>query len=99
MVAYIVLEVHTKPDQLDAMRRMLTTNLPQALAFEGCISVDLVENVERPGNLLFFEKWRSRDDYQKYFDWRVSTGVLEAFSAMLDGEPSFRFFEAYETER
>jgi quinol monooxygenase YgiN len=79
------------------MRRMLTTNLPQALAFDGCISVDLVENMDRPGNVLFFEKWQSKEHYQKYYDWRVSTGVLEAFSAMLDGEPSFRFFEAYET--
>lgn len=97
MVAFVVLEVQTRADQAEAMRSMLRTNLPQALAFEGCISVDLVENMDRPGNLLFFEKWQSKEHYQKYYDWRVATGVLESFSAMLDGEPSFRFFETYET--
>jgi quinol monooxygenase YgiN len=96
MTAYIVLEIETKEECLGDMKKMLTTNLPQALAFDGCISVDLVENDEDPCNLVFFEKWKSRAHYEKYFEWRSNTGVLEAFSAMLKKPPSFRFFHLYD---
>jgi quinol monooxygenase YgiN len=97
MATYIILEIDTKPECQGEMKAMLTSNLPQALAFDGCLSVELVENVEKPGNLVFFERWKSKEHYEKYYAWRESTGVLAAFSAMLSAPPSFRYFVAFVT--
>lgn len=96
MAAYIVLEINTAPERLEEMRAFLHDRMPEAMAFDGCLGVDLVENKEKPGNLLFFEKWESHGHYEKYFAFREQSGVLEAFSEMLTDEPSIRFFDLYE---
>ena len=97
MTAYIILDIHTKPENLEEMRAFLKENLPAALTFEGCQGVDVIENMDKPGNIVFFERWDSREHYDKYYAWRESIGVLEAFVDMLSQEPEFRFFDTYET--
>lgn len=96
MAAYIILEINTAPEYLEEMRSFLHDRMPEAMAFDGCLGVELVENIEKPGNIVFFEKWESHAHYEKYFEFRASSGVLEAFSNMLTEEPSIRNFELYE---
>ena len=93
---YVLLDIKTKPEHFQEMKDFLTDAMPTALSFEGCQGVDLVENLDEAGNLLFWERWDSRDHYEKYYAFREASGVLEAFSDMLTEEPAFRFFESYD---
>lgn len=96
MTAYVLLDIQTKPECLETMRAFLHDRMPEAMAFPGCLGVDLVENMDKPGNLLFFEKWESRGHYEKYYAFREGSGVLAAFVELLSEEPIFRFFEHYD---
>jgi quinol monooxygenase YgiN len=96
MTATILLDIQTHADRLEDMRALLHKRMPEALAYDGCLGVDLVENIEKPGNLVFWEKWESHAHYEKYYAFREESGVLEEFSAMLTEEPQIRMFEDYE---
>jgi quinol monooxygenase YgiN len=50
-------------------------------------------NQEDPTNVVFAEKWESRDKYETYFAWRQQTGVLDRLVPMLRAEPSVRFLD------
>ena len=54
MAAYILLDIQTDPNRLEEMRSFLHDRMPEAMAFDGCLGVDLIENIEKPGNLLNF---------------------------------------------
>jgi quinol monooxygenase YgiN len=95
LAAYILLDIQTDPNRLEEMRAFLHDRMPEAMAFDGCLGVELVENIEKPGNLFFFEKWESHAHYEKYYAFREASGVLEAFSEMLTEEPVFRFMDLY----
>ena len=38
--------------------------------------------------------WDSVEHYEKYLAWRTETGVLAELSALLEGDPNIRYFEA-----
>lgn len=98
MATTVVLDIYTKPDRLEEMRDFLRERIPEALAFEGSLGVEIVENMDSPGNLVFYEKWESRHNYEQYYAWRESSGVLESFVELLDGDPVIRYFEDYGTD-
>ena len=96
MAAYILLDVQTDPERLEEMRAFLHDRMPEALAFDGCLDVQLVASTDKPGNLVFFEKWQSREHYENYYAYREASGVLATFAGMLTEEPIFRFFEVFD---
>jgi quinol monooxygenase YgiN len=42
---------------------------------------------------VFYERWDSRQHYEKYLAWRTETGVADQLVAMLAAPPSIRYFE------
>ncbi|MBI3301913.1 MAG: hypothetical protein HYZ72_07535 [Deltaproteobacteria bacterium] len=55
--------------------------------------VDIYGNTDDAGNLVFYERWGSRDHYQRYLAWRTETGVVDQLSAKLTAPPRIRYFE------
>jgi quinol monooxygenase YgiN len=49
--------------------------------------------MDEPCTLVFYERWASRDHYQKYLAWRTETGAVNQLSAKLTAPPSIRYFE------
>jgi quinol monooxygenase YgiN len=51
--------------------------------------------MDDPQNFAIVETWESREKYEKYFDWRVETGVIEQVKGMLvEGtDINLRFFD------
>jgi quinol monooxygenase YgiN len=92
----VILDIHTKSDRLEEMRNFLREALPVALSYEGSLGVEVIENLDVPGNIVFYEKWVSRKHYENYYAFRESTGVLEAFVDMLTKDPEIRYFDTYE---
>ena len=42
---------------------------------------------------MFYERWDSRQHYEKYLAWRTETGAVNQLGAMLAAPPSIRYFE------
>jgi quinol monooxygenase YgiN len=50
-------------------------------------------NQNNPLNIMLFEVWESREQQEKYFQWRGETGALDALGAMLSQPASLQFYD------
>ena len=71
--------------------------LPDTRAYEGCQGLHWTENIEDPSHIEFFSLWDSKEQYDKYLQWRQDSGVMEESEAFLDGDPVWRFFRVDQT--
>ena len=93
MSVVVLLEMQVKPEAMKEVKAFLKENLPDTRAYAGCQGLDIYGNLEDSGNLVFYERWDSRDHYQKYLAWRTETGAVEKLSAKLTGPPNIRYYE------
>jgi quinol monooxygenase YgiN len=93
MSVVVLLEIQVKPGAVNEVKAMLKEVLPDTRAYAGCQGIDIYGNLDDTGNLVFYERWASRDHYQKYLAWRTETGAVEKLSAKLTGPPNIRYYE------
>ena len=96
MSVIVLLEMQVKPEAVNEVKALLKGLLPDTRAYAGCQGIDIYGNTDDAGNLVFYERWDSREHYQRYLAWRTETGVVDQLSAKLTGPPSIRYFERVE---
>ena len=93
MSIVVLLEIQVKPEALDEMKAFIKKILPDTRAYDGCQGLDVYGNLDDTGNLVFYERWDSRQHYEKYLAWRTETEIVNQLGAMLAAPPSIRYFE------
>jgi quinol monooxygenase YgiN len=93
MSVVVLLEIQVKPEAVNEVKSFLKQALPDTRAYAGCQGIDIYSNADDAGNLVFYERWDSREHYQKYLAWRTETGVLDQLSAKLTAPPKIRYYE------
>jgi quinol monooxygenase YgiN len=95
MTCTVVLEIRVKPEHADGMSEAFKGLFPDTRSYDGCIGLYATRNMDDPQNFAIVETWESREKYEKYFDWRVETGVIEQVKGMLvEGtDINLRFFD------
>ena len=93
MSVVVFLELQVKPEAVNDVKGMLKENLPDTRAYDGCQGLDVYDNMDETGNLVIYERWDSRPQYEKYLAWRTETGAMDRVGAMLKAPPSIRYFE------
>lgn len=88
----LVIEFEVQPAKVDWFLETLRQTMPETRRFEGNEGIELYRDAERPNRMMFFEQWRSREDYQRYGQWRTETGVSQALKDAMLGQPSARWF-------
>ncbi len=89
----VLLEIQVKPENVGDMKAYLKDILPDTRAYDGCEGLDVYGNMDDGDNLVLYERWGSRPQYEKYLAWRSETGVVDKLGSMLAGPPSIRYFE------
>lgn len=89
----VLLEANVKPECVDEVKAFLKEALPDTRAYDGCQGVDIYGNLDESTNLVFYERWDSREHYQKYLNWRAETGVLDQMASKLTGPPNIRYYD------
>ena len=92
-MALVLLEAVAKPESVGTLKEMLAARLPETRAYEGCQGITPHLN-DDGRTFVFVEHWDSVEHYEKYLAWRTETGVLAELSALLEDDPSIRYFEA-----
>jgi quinol monooxygenase YgiN len=92
----VIVKVKVKPELAGEMKLLLKKILPDTKAFDGFISIDVCHNLDSIGEFVFYEQWKSRRHYEKYFAWRTETGVIEQMTAMSVEPPTISYFELVE---
>ena len=93
MSVVILVEMQVKPEAVAEVKGLLKQILPDTRAYAGYQSIDIYDNLDHAGDLVFYEVWESRDHYQRYLAWRTDTGMLAKLGEKLSGPPKIRYFE------
>lgn len=92
MSCIVLLEIQVKPESVNEVKALLKAILQDTRSYAGCEGLDIYDNLDKQGNMVFHERWESPAHYQKYLAWRTETGALEKLGAHLAGPPSIRYF-------
>lgn len=57
--------------------------------FAGCRRIEVYLDQGNPNRMLLWEGWDSRAHHEKYVQWQVETGMIEALVPMLSEPPAF----------
>lgn len=95
MSCQVILTFNAKPDCIDKARAWLKNVLPDTRAFDGCVTLHVVQNQDDPTEIAIVEQWDSRQHYEKYLAWRTESGVMDEFRAMMAADPDIRFFDYF----
>ncbi len=94
MSTTVVLHLTILPDHLDAIRTGIQESLKATREFDGCQSITLHQDQDDPCSLVLLQQWDSRDHYQKYYDYVVSSGAMEQMMPAFSAEPVLKFLDA-----
>ena len=92
MTCQVILEVKVKQECMEKFQSWMREILPDTRGYDGCISLSVTQNQDDTSAIAIIEQWDTRQHYEKYLQWRTETGALDALTELIDGEPSFRFF-------
>ena len=92
MAVTVILEVKAKPGTGDNLVSVFRQILPDTRSYDGCISLELIQNQDDPDVLIAYECWETREHYEKYFAWRKETGALDTLGSLLVDAPNIRYF-------
>jgi quinol monooxygenase YgiN len=93
MSVIVLFEVQVKPEAVNEVKATLKAILPETRAYDGCQGFDVFGNLQNGSNLVFCERWASREHHEKYLAWRTETGVMQKMGAALTAPPNVRYFE------
>src|SRR3954470_9387193 len=64
----VIVLITAKPDQVDAMRRVLVGLIGPSRTEHGCLSYELLHNTSDPTNFAVVEEWESEQHYAGHFE-------------------------------
>jgi len=97
MTVSVLVEGFLKNGERDGFTALLTEKFKVTRTFDGFQTIDLTYNVEDASNWVVTELWASKEEYQKYLQFRQEDGTSEEFAAVCIGTPSIRIFDLVDT--
>ena len=97
MTVSVLLEGFLKEGERDGFTALLTEKFKVTRTFDGFQTIDLTYNVEDPSNWVITELWDSKEEYQKYLQFRQEDGTLDEVASVCRDAPSVRIFDLVET--
>lgn len=82
-----ILDLTFKPDELETAQALLARVLEETRAFDGCLGVDVVQDVNNPAHLIAIEQWESVEKDTAYRAWRAGEGAITDLPPLLADVP------------
>lgn len=80
----VIAEFTAAPGKLDELVGFLAAALPDTRNYDGCISLDV--HVDRASDtIVMIEDWDSPEQYDRYLQWRMETGLVDQVGGLLKG--------------
>ena len=92
MAVRVILDVRAKPGNGDQVVAFFRSILPETRAYEGCSSVETLQNRDDADNVMLVEVWDSHEHYSKYLAWQRERGTSKRLMEVLSEPPSIRYF-------
>ncbi len=100
MAVTVLVELQIKEDKVETLLQGIKETLPDMRAFDGFVAFEVVQNQEKPTNIILIQKWQTRAHHDNYLIQeglsRTEIGGIEQLGTMLVGAPSVRYFDTQE---
>jgi quinol monooxygenase YgiN len=96
MAEKMILTFPVKPTMRGDFIKILAGALPDTRAYDGCQHVEVYTVEGDVSSVNLWEVWDSRAQQQRYFDWRVQTGLLDAIGPFLQGQPTVTWVDSHD---
>ena len=93
MTTIVILDIPATPETRDEIYRTLTGVLDETRQFDGNEGMELLVNQDDNANILLYERWQSREHYERYLAYRQESGFSAKFRALIPGTVSVRKFD------
>jgi quinol monooxygenase YgiN len=93
MSILVLLEIEAKEGKADEMIAVLARNLGDTRARQGCQSVTVHRDHDKPNTVLLVERWATREDDDAYRAWRAGDGAIAEMGPLVGGGRSIRYFD------
>ncbi len=93
MSVRVILEFKANTGTGNDLVSAFRSTLAEARNFEGCSSIELLQNSDDADNLVLVQEWESREHHGKYLAWRNERGDIDRRAEALAEPPKFRYFE------
>ena len=93
MAITITVLLPIKPDKSEEFKGILKMMTPDTRAYDGCQFIDIYEDQGQPGNFMIFERWESREKYEKYVAWRAESGMMDSMGDFIAVAPVTSYYE------
>ncbi|TDF34923.1 hypothetical protein EYS14_21315 [Alteromonadaceae bacterium M269] len=85
-------ELRPKDKTGNSLTEFLTQILPATREYEGCQGAQFGLSESENKSILLLEEWRTKETFEDYIQWRISTGDFEKLGMLLAEEPSISHF-------
>lgn len=91
----MTLEFPVKADHRDEFVKALVAVLPETREFDGCEGVMCWTAEGEPNTIVLHETWETKGHQEKYFAYRVESGMMDQIGPMLAGEPKVTWLDTH----
>ncbi|MCA9669474.1 MAG: antibiotic biosynthesis monooxygenase [Myxococcales bacterium] len=88
----VIAQFPAKPEEGNKLFEAFQQALPDTRRFDGCLGMEFARELDKPHNFLLIERWESKEKYDKYLNWRIETGLLEALGPLMTGQPVISYW-------
>lgn len=93
MAILVLVELEAVEGAAEKMIDVLRRSLVDTRARQGCESVTVHQDHDRPGSVLLVERWASREDDAAYRAWRAGDGAVPEMVPLVAGPPRIRYYD------
>ena len=97
MACIVFVEFTVKEQAVDQVNDLMVSQdgLPTTRSQKGCLSVEVLAEMDNSNHFVLIEKWESKDDQLAYLKFREKQGpegALAQLMPLLDGESKFIYW-------
>lgn len=92
MAVTVILEVKANQGTGNDLVSVFKQLLPDTRKYDGIIDIVLIQDQDDSDVLIAYERWETREHYEKYLAWRTETGAIAKLLELTQGPPSIRYF-------
>lgn len=95
MTTCVTLDFSIDPQRVDEFLALIKSVAPDTRAYDGCQLFDIWTDQDKPGHVFFYELWDSRQKQEKYFAWRMETGLVEKLGPYMTAPPVITYLDRF----
>ncbi len=95
MTTCVTLDFSIDPAKVTEFLAVIKAVAPETRAYDGCRQFDIWTDQDKPGHVFFYEIWDSRQHQEKYFGWRMETGLVDKIGPFFTAPPVVTYLDKF----